>query len=47
MTKTIFLGNLTKFFLRNGAKRRDEKKFLSKIAKKMVFVIFGAKLDFS
>ena len=47
MKKKHFLGQFDKIFSRNGAKRRDEKKFLSKIAKKMVFFIFGVKLDFN
>ena len=47
MKKTIFLGNLSKIFLRNGVYGVTEKKFLMKFAKKMVFSIFGVNLDFN
>ena len=47
MIKAIFLHNLSKFFFGNGVYGVTEKKFLMKFAKKMVFVIFGAKLDFN
>ena len=47
MTKTIFLHNLSKFFFGNEVYGLTEKKILMKFAKKMVFAIFGAKLDFN
>ena len=47
MKKTIFLHNLSKIFFGHEACVVTEKKFLMKFAKKMVFAIFGAKLDFS
>ena len=46
MKKTIFLGNLTKFFEERSL-RSDEKKILSKIAKKMVFSISKVILFFN
>ena len=47
MEKTIFLRQFDKNFFEERSLRSDEKKFLSKIAKKMVFPIFEVKLDFS
>ena len=47
MKKTISLGNSTKNFFGYGVYVVTEKKFLSKIVKKMVFPIFEVKLDFS
>ena len=47
MTKTIFLQNLSKFFFGYGVYGVTEKMILMKIAKKMVFDIFEAKLDFN
>ena len=47
MKKNHFFGQLDKNFFEERSLRSDEKKFLSKIAKKMVFPIFEVKLDFS
>ena len=46
MKKAIFLHNLSKIFFGYGVYVVTEKKFLMKFAKKMVFAIFEAKLDF-
>ena len=46
MIKTIFLHNLSNFF-GNGVYGVTGKINLMKFAKKMVFAIFGAKLDFN
>ena len=47
MIKTIFLHNLSNFFFGNGVYGVTEKMILMKFAKKIVFAIFGAKLDFN
>ena len=47
MKKTIFLGNSTKFFLRNGVYGVTIKKFCRKLLKRWFFSIFGVKLDFN
>ena len=47
MIKTIFLHNLSKFFFGYEVYVVTEKMILMKFVKKMVFAIFGAKLDFN
>ena len=47
MIKTIFFHNLSKIFFGYRVYGVTEKKFLMKFAKKIVFAIFGAKLDFN
>ena len=47
MAKRWFLHNLSKFYFGNGVYVVTRKTNLMKFAKKMVFAIFGAKLDFN
>ena len=47
MKKKPFFGQFDKIFFEERSLRSDEKKFLSKIAKKMIFYIFEVNLDFN
>ena len=47
MKKKTFFGQFDNNFFEERSLQSDEKKFLSKIAKKMVFAIFGVNLDFN